>query len=182
MKHLGTKKLISQRLVLRKITEKDAEEIYNGYVNQPEFLYYWNKSKRTLEEEKKSLVNIEEKYKSLDYYNWGITLKETGKIIGIISLDVININETVEVNYALDNRFVNLGYMTEALNLVKEFCINEVKVNRFQACCVVENTASKKVMKKCSMQSEGILRNYIILKDGYHDAYIYSAIKGKSNE
>lgn len=179
MEHLGTKILTSKRLVLRKITEKDAEEIYNGYVNQPEFLYYWNKSKRTLEEEKISLVNIEEKYKNLDYYNWIITLKETGKIIGIISLDVMSINETVEVNYALDNRFVNLGYMTEALNLVKQFCINDLKVNRFQARCVIENEASRKVMEKCDLKKEGVLKQYILLKDRYHDAYIYATLNRK---
>ena len=42
MKHLGTKKLITERLILRQIEESDAEEIYNGFINQPEFLYYAN--------------------------------------------------------------------------------------------------------------------------------------------
>ena len=31
---------------------------------------------RTLEEEKQSLIRINEKYKNNDYYNWLITLKE----------------------------------------------------------------------------------------------------------
>ena len=88
MKHLGTKKLITERLILRQIEESDAEEIYNGFINQPEFLYYANKKERTLEEEKESLKGINEKYEKLDYYNWVITLKETKKIIVSINLRV----------------------------------------------------------------------------------------------
>ncbi len=176
MKHLGTKKLITERLILRQIEESDAEEIYNGFINQPEFLYYANKKERTLEEEKESLKGIKEKYEKLDYYNWVITLKETKEIIGSINLKVEEINETVEFNYAIDNRYTNKGYMTEALNIVKDFCLNEINVNRFQGGCAVSNIASKKVMEKCNMKHEGILRNYLILKDGYHDMHMFSIV------
>lgn len=176
MKHLGTKKLYSQRLILRRIKEGDAEEIYYGFINQPEFLYYTNKKERTLDEEKQSLNGINDKYKNLDYYNWIIVLKATGKIIGSINLRVEDINETVEFNYVIDNRYTNNGYMTEALCLVRDYCLNEIKVNRFQGGCCIENLASKRVMEKCGMKCEGILRKYIILSDGYHDMYMFSII------
>ena len=58
MKHLGTIELETKRLILRRFEEKDAEELYFGYINQKEFLYYANKEKKTLEEEKKSLISI----------------------------------------------------------------------------------------------------------------------------
>ena len=45
MNHLGTKKLQSERLILRRFKESDAEEIYEGYVNQEGFLYYAHKEK-----------------------------------------------------------------------------------------------------------------------------------------
>ena len=48
MKHLGTKELYSKRLLLRKIIEADAEEIYNGFINQEEFLYYANKESKKI--------------------------------------------------------------------------------------------------------------------------------------
>lgn len=176
MIHKGTKVLESDRLILRQFREDDALEIYNGFVNQEEFLYYANKKRRTLEEEKKSLLNIDKKYENKDYYNWLITRKEDNKIIGSINLNVHEINEMVEFNYVIDNRYTKKGYMTEALNLVKDYCLNELMVNRFQGGCCVENIASKKVMEKCGMQCEGILRKYIILNDGYHDMYMFSVI------
>ena len=43
MNHVGTKIINTERLVLRRFTENDAKEIYEGYVNQEDFLYYANK-------------------------------------------------------------------------------------------------------------------------------------------
>ena len=60
---------------------EETKEIYEGYVNQEDFLYYANKEKRTLEEEINSLKGINEKYKKLDYYNWVIVLNNNKKII-----------------------------------------------------------------------------------------------------
>ena len=37
MKHLGTVKLETERLVLRRIEETDAKEIYDGFINQDWF-------------------------------------------------------------------------------------------------------------------------------------------------
>lgn len=176
MEHLGTIVLRSKRLILRRFEEKDAEELYLGYINQKEFLYYANKERKTLEEEKMSLINVTNKYKDNNYYNWLITLKDTKKIIGSINLRVIEKNDSVEFNYAIDNRYTNKGYMTEALEIVKDFCRNSLKVQRFQGGCCIENIASKKVMEKCKMEYEGTLRKYVKLKDGYHDMLIYSII------
>ena len=179
MIHKGTNNLASERLLLRRIKEEDALELYNGFVNQEGFLYYANKQKRTLEEEINSLKGIDSKYLKDDYYNWVITLIDTKEIIGSINLRVEEINETVEFNYVIDERFCGNGYMTEALNLVKDYCFNELDINRFQGGCCVENIASKRVMEKCNMECEGVLRNYIILCDGYHDMYMFSLINKK---
>ena len=181
MNHLGTKKLESERLILRKFTEQDASEIYDGYVNQDAFLYYTNKKKRTLEEEINSLKGISEKYKNLEYYNWLITFKDNNKIIGSINLNVDNFNESMEFNYVIDDRYKGNGYMTEALNLVKEYCLSEIRVNRLYGGCEINNIASKKVMEKCLFVYEGTLRNYLKLKDGYHDLLLYSFINNRDN-
>lgn len=179
MLHLGSARLETQRLVLDRIKENDAIEIYDGFINQESFLYYANKEIRTLDEEKESLINIEEKYKNLEYYNWIIKLKDSNNIIGSINLVVFNVNECVEANYAIDERYTNLGYMSEALKEVIRFCFEDLKVQRFQAGCVTENIPSRRVMQKCNMIEEGILRKYIILRDGYHDMYMYSIVKGE---
>lgn len=180
MNNIGTKKLETDRLILRRFTEKDAEELYKGFINQEEYLYFFNKEKKSLEEEKKSLIGIDKKYVE-NYYNWLIVLKSTNAIIGRANLQVEEYNECVEVNYTLDNRYYNEGYMTEAVKKIIEFCFNEVDINRFQAGCVIENKASRRVLQKCQMKEEGILRKYIKLADGYHDMYMYSLVKNGNN-
>ena len=134
------------------------------------------KKKRTLEEEINSLKGIDNKYNDLNYYNWLITLNN--KIIGAIYLNVEEYNESVEFNYAIDDRYKNNGYMTEALERVKKFCLEELNVNRIFGGCEINNNASKRVMEKCNFKYEGILRKHLKLRDGYHDMCMYSFIKG----
>lgn len=179
MNSIGTKVLESERLILIRFRESDAKELYEGYINQEEFLYYANKEKKTLEEEIDSLKGIDDKYNNLDYYNWLITLKDNNKIIGGINLNVDNYNESLEFNYAIDNRYTCNGYMTEALNLIKDFCLNEIKVNRLYGGCEINNISSKRVMEKCDFKYEGILRNHLKLRDGYHDMYVFSFIRNR---
>lgn len=45
MGHIGTQEIISNRLILRKFSQNDSKEIFNGFRNQKEFLYYTNKKK-----------------------------------------------------------------------------------------------------------------------------------------
>ena len=177
MNNIGTKTIKTKRLVLRRFTEDDAKEIYEGYVNQEDFLYYANKEKRTLEEEINSLKGIDEKYNNSEYYNWLITLDS--KVIGAIHLNVDNYNESIEFNYAIDDRYKGNGYMTEALEAVKNYCLNEINANRIFGGCEINNIASKKVMEKCNFKYEGTLRNHLKLRDGYHDMYMFSFVRNR---
>lgn len=176
MKSVGTQKLISNRLILRRFFQDDAREIFEGFRNQKEFLYYTNKKAITLEEQIKSLEDINEKYCDKNYYNWLITLKDTKQIVGAINLNVNLKNDSVMFNYAIDNRFTKKGYMTEALKSVKDFAFNQMKIHRFEGGCVVTNIASKRVMEKCELIQEGILKDYIKLSDGYHDMFMFGII------
>ena len=169
----GTKKLKTERLLLRRIKESDAEEIYLGFINQDEFLYWTHKEKRTLEEQIKSLEGIEEKYNNLNYYNWVITLKDSGKIIGSINAHYVSEEEKVIINYGLDNRFFNKGYMTETLEVVLNYLHNQEKIKRIECGCCIENIASKKVIEKTNMKYVGVLEKEVCLKDGCHDMHLY---------
>lgn len=176
MESIGTQELISNRLILRKFSQGDSKEIFEGFRNQKEFLYYTNKNPVTLEEQRNSLKDIDEKYKDNNYYNWLITLKDTKQIIGAINFNVNLRNDSVMFNYAIDNRFTGQGYMTEVLNLVKNFAFEKMKVHRFEGGCAVTNIASKRVMEKCELIQEGILKDYIKLSDGYHDMYMFAIV------
>ncbi len=173
MKHLGTVKLYTDRLILRRIVKEDAKEIYHGFINQDGFLYYANKEKRTLEEEIKSLEDIDNKYQELTYYNWLITLKSNKKIIGSINAHYCDKENKVLINYALDERYKNNNYMSEALMEVLKFLKEKVKMENIECGCVISNFASKRVMEKANMIYVGIKKKEVQLKDGYHDMHLF---------
>lgn len=170
MINLGTVKLHSKRLFLRKFELKDLEKLCDSYINQKEFLYYANKTEKTKAEIQEWLKAKNLQYVNDDYYDWVILLQNT--IIGSINLKIVD-DDTVQFNYAIDNRYVNNGYMTEALTIIKDFCMNKLKVKKFQGACCVENIASKRVMEKCDLELVEVLDDYIKLKDGYHDSYLF---------
>ena len=175
MNHLGTMELITKRLILRRSKVKDARGIFNSYINDEEFRYYANKERTSLDQIIESLRLIEEKYKNKDYYNWLITLKD-GEIIGAINLNVQNLNNQVWFNYAIDNRHYNNGYMSEALDIVKKFALENLKVSKIIGGCEPNNIASQKVMEKCGFKLEEVRKNELKLKDGLHDLKIYSIV------
>ena len=175
MVHLGTVTLENENLILRKVEKSDTESIFNGVINQEEFLYYANKKKVSLTECSEWVEKIVTSYANLDYYNWAIVNK-AGDFVGLVHFRVIDKNDSVEFSYAIDKSFTGKGYMTQALKLVLDFALNEMKVNRIQGACVEKNIASKRVMEKCNMFCEGKLRKYIRLSDGYHDAYMFSLV------
>ena len=183
MEHIGTKEINSERLKLRRYKLDDAKEMVDGYVNQKEFLYYSRHTPVNLDEETQELQTVEEKYASVeDYYNWAITLKSTGAIIGGIHLHMNLANDSAVFNYAIDNHYVNNGYMTEALNAVKDYAFNEIKLNRFEGACVQKNNASKRVMEKCGFIYEGTKRKCVKLCDGYHDMLVFGLVKSDFNK
>ena len=76
------------------------------------------------------------------------------------------------VQDAIDNRYTNNGYMKEALKIVLDYLLNEVKVDKVYCGCCIENIKSKKVMEKY-MKYVTTLKNHVELSDGLHDMHLY---------
>lgn len=178
MNHLGTRELRTERLLLRRFREADAEAVCASYLNDEGFLYYAVKEATSVEQEREILRAAEARYADADYYNWLITLKD-GTVIGAINLRAGDGGESLEFNYAIDGRHCNRGYMTEALAAVRDFAVNELQVRRFFGGCAAENIASKRVMEKCGLRHEGTVADGLTLKDGYHDMNVYSFVSAQ---
>lgn len=68
--------------------------------------------------------------------------------------------------------------MTEALGAVIKFLFTNVNFNRIQLRHATENPASGKVMLKCGLKFEGILRQYGFKNNGERcDSAIYSILR-----
>jgi len=96
---------------------------------------------------------------------WAITLRETGDVLGAVSLDTVNEHRRGALGYWLGVSYWNHGYMTEAIAPVIAFAFADLDYVRVEARHLPTNVASGRVMEKAGMAHEGTLRSYV-LKDG----------------
>lgn len=140
--------LESERLLLRKVNEDDAESIFNNWANDSEVTKYitWLPHK-DIEETKRILNRWIEEYNNEKTHRFGIVFKETNELIGMI--DVVNyIDDCPEIGYALSRKYWNKGIMTEACNLMTNYLFNlNFPIIHIKA--IKENIGSVRVIEKC---------------------------------
>lgn len=179
MNFIGTEKLETKRLILRKLSPDDAENIFKNWASDDEVTKYliWE-SHKNLEITKEYLKNAVEEYENPKNFNWCIELKSIGEPIGTISCKNLDENvKKIEVGYCIGRRWWGNGIAAEALRKVIDFLIFKVGVNRVEAYHDVRNFASGRVMQKAGMKIEGLLREAYRFKSGVNDVYVYSALK-----
>lgn len=172
--------LETERLRLRKLSMRDAGDVFD-YASVPEVAEHvtWEYH-RNISDSMHYLRFITQQYQDGIPSPWGIIHKELGKLIGTIGYHVWSLpNGFGEVGYALSKDFWNKGYTTEAFEEVIKFGFERLRLNRVEATCKIANTASEKVMIKCGLSYEGILRKRLFAKSEYHDLKLYSLLRNE---
>lgn len=149
MSHKGSIRLETERVILRRLKENDAEEVFKNWTSDDEVSKYmrWSTHKN-IEETKEWLKQEEESCKDNSYYTWGIILKETGELIGSISAIFRNEENRYEIGYNIMKKYWNNGYTTESLKCIMNYLINDQKIKKFICKHATLNPASGKVMQK----------------------------------
>ena len=178
MKCLGTVELETDRLLLRKITKKDAKYAFENWMNDVEVTKYLRWTNHKVVEESEEIIDIWVKeYESKKTYRWAIVLKEINEPIGVI--DVIDLHEKTEkvhIGYALGRAWWNNGIMSEAFSKIIKFLFEEVEVNRIESMHDPNNPGSGIVMKKCGLKYEGVLKQADWNNRGIVDASYYGLV------
>lgn len=179
MKHIGTRDLETERLLLRKISVNDAEAMYNNWASDDIVTRYvtWP-THQSVEDTKGLLAMWEKEYENDNCYRWLIELKDEKKAIGTI--DVCRMNESdkvAEIGYCISRDYWNKGIVTEAAKKVLEYLLKEVGFYRIEAQHHLDNPASGKVMQKIGMKYEGIVRGGRLVKGKHVDVAMYAILK-----
>lgn len=180
MNYLGTVTLETDRLILRKTIESDAEPMFRNWASDERVTKYltWQAY-----ESVEQLQNTYHQY-LLDnaddpkFFDWKIVLKDTNEPVG--SIGVVKMNEEIaeaEIGYCLAYDFWHMGFMTEALSRVVKFLFDEVGFNRIAATHDVNNPNSGKVMNKCGLVEEGIFRQGAKNNQGIIDVCHHAIIR-----
>lgn len=165
MKPLGSKTVYTARLMLRSITQADADSLV-GIKSLP----------MTIDEARKSVAAMVDELRKPFAFHWVITLD--GAVIGRIKAwDVNPYNGYLQLGYDMGPEYRGNGYMTEAVRAVIHFLLTEAEVNRVFCSVRESNLASCRVCEKVGMIHEGTLRQHYARQDGgYDDVRIYGII------
>lgn len=159
MKQLGTVRLETERLILRRFVETDAEAMYNNWATDKETTKFLSWEPHKSVEESKSIIDMWIKSYDEGAYNWVVELKSTGEIIGNISaVHVRDKHKLIELGYGYGSKYWGNGYASEALRAVIEFLLNECEYELVEARHIKGNPASGRVMQKAGMKYEATLR------------------------
>ena len=179
MKHLGTVRIETQRLILRRFVREDARTMYDNWASDPEVTKYLTWPTHENPSVSEWVVNDWiSHYEEPEHYQWAIELKELGQPIGSIS--VVSRNDKarlVHIGYCIGKPWWGRGIMTEALGAMLAFFFEQVGVNRVELRHDPNNPGSGAVMRKCGLRFEGIMRQADWNNQGICDAAWYAMLR-----
>lgn len=169
------RELETPRLRLRKIGMSDLTE-FNRFAGSEEVTKYMLfLPHKSLAESAASIEKWAARYETGHCYHWGIALKESNRLIGMIDLLRFDeANSSCSFAYMLAEDHWGRGYMTEALKAVIDFGFSEMELQRIEADHMAENEASGAVMRKVGMTCTGIMPCKYEKNGILHDAVPYS--------
>jgi len=170
----------TERLLLRKVTPGDAEDLL-AYVSDPEVARHttWEPYD-SIEQVRDHLRSVISNYERGEPANWGVTLRESGRLIGMCGFMAGSWEPEyarASLGYAIAREYWDRGLTTEAVRAAIAFGFNHLSLNRIEARCIAENTASERVMQKAGLSYEGTLRDYVFRKGAYRDYKVYSILR-----
>lgn len=170
--------LETKRLILRRITMRDAGDIFEYSKDKEVARHVLWSAQKDISEAKDYCRFMIKRYRCDQPSSWGVIDKATNRLVGTIGyMDYNEDNATVELGYSLARWLWNGGYMTEALQRVIEYTFEAMDVNRIEAQHELTNPSSGRVMEKCGMQKEGVLRQRLYNKGRYVDVALYAILK-----
>ena len=167
--------LTTERLTLRRILPTDLDDVF-AYASNPAvpryLLWYPHPDK---DYTARYLREVDRRYKKAQFYDWAVTLTDSGKMIGTCGFTSFDLpNNSAEVGYVLSSPYWGQGIGPEALRAVITFGFEALYLNRIEAHFMPANNASRRVLEKCMMQPEGVRREAMYAKGRYIDIETYA--------
>lgn len=175
-------RLETARLMIREPKLTDLQD-WHRLISDPKTMYYLQDiMTHSIEESEENLLSAVSASQTPNrtFYFLVIELKETGEFVGNIGYTVISdtpAGKIVHAGYFILPEYHGRGYVTEALREMMRFAFKEDHVHRFETGCLVENTPSERVMKKCGLIREGYSKDCEWHDGRFKDRVTYRMLK-----
>lgn len=163
----------TERIQLRKITESDLENIYNGLSN-PDVIKHYGISYSSLVATKEQMTWFAD---SKQYW-WAICSIDNKTFYGAGGLNDLSIeHKKAEIGLWLLPEFWGKGIMPEVMPLICSYGFEKLGIHRIEGFVETENQNCKKAMEKLDFQHEGTMKDCEIKNGKFISVDIYAKLK-----
>lgn len=175
--------LLTERLLLRKVTVEDVNEVFELRSNPETMKYIPRPLVTSREQALEHIQMIEDKIVGNEGINWAITLKGHNKLLGIIGHYRIKPEHyRAEIGYMLLPEYHGKGIASEAIKAAVAYGFDQMNLHSIEAVIDPENSASAKVLEKNGFLKEAHLRENEFYNGKFADTAIYSLLKSNWNQ
>jgi len=169
--------LRTERLLLRKITDDDVEQIFKMRSDKNVMKYIGKKPIVTMAEAKDWIKLIKDSLSINSGITWGITEINQTTLIGTIGLwRIIKENYRAEIGYMLLPEYWKKGFTKEAILKVVKYGFDEMKLHSIEAHISPKNVGSATVLEKTGFVREAYFKEDFFYDGVFEDTAIYSLL------
>ena len=170
---------LSTSCLLLRALESDQAAVLCSLANEPKIADNTANipSPYTLETARTFIDEMQDKYRAGDLLSLGMHLRETGELIGIVSLRLNARHHYGHLGGWVAAHCRNQGYAAEAARAVMDFGFTELGLYRVGSQCFGRNKESARVMEKIGLLYEGCMRAAFLKNGVYEDLLGFAAVR-----
>lgn len=167
----------TDRLLLRRISTEDAEDIYRLRTNEEAMKYIKKPKLRSIDD----VLELIKVMNSPERIQWGITIKNENRIIGSIGYHrIVKEHYRAEIGYMLDPSYWKTGVMSEAIEKAIDYGFTKMDLHSIEAIIDPENIASRATLKKFNFIKEAYYKENFFFDGEFYDSEVYSLLKANT--
>ncbi|MCC6945512.1 MAG: GNAT family N-acetyltransferase [Thermomicrobiales bacterium] len=177
------RELRTERLTLRPVRDRDAEEIFSAIEESREQLapwLIWPAKMRSVIDVRDLCARSAAKWLLRTDLMFGVFRSEDERFLGATGLHQPNWSlRSFEIGYWLRSSAVGQGYVTEAVSVLVRMAFNDLQARRVEIRCDPANERSRRVPERLGFVLEGRLRSAALTPDGIpRDTLVFSIVAG----
>ena len=174
--------VIGRRLILRPLVAADFDQWRAVRRRGHDWLVGWEPARRAgaadpVENRQAFAARCSARAREIEFgsgYGFGIFVD--GAFAGEININSVHRGafQSAYVGYWIDEDLAGQGLMPEALVAVMKFSFESLQLHRLQVSIIPRNQASRRVVDKLGMRSEGIAERYLEINGVWEDHIRYA--------
>lgn len=172
----------TERLLLKRLCRADAEGVL-AYTSDPEVVRHLPLKRSASHVDALGFIHgFVELYEKGLVAPWGVSLKATGLHIGVCGFENwAPRSDRAEMGFMFRRDLWGQGYAREAARAVIEFGFSRMELNRIEAKTALANEQAQRLLKRLGLGFEGVLRESMYWKGGYHDMGMYALLRREAH-